>query len=86
MKFQGALVKEQGLTFAIVIVKPYVLNRAGERERLRRSFAPVFGGVPTVLMAQDSRGIPTYHGRHDIVDFLASVPMESIPWQEYTLS
>jgi hypothetical protein len=37
-------------------------------------------------MSQDSRGTPTYYGRHDIVRFLASVPMEAIPWRQYTVN
>jgi hypothetical protein len=36
-------------------------------------------------MVQDGRGTPTYYGRPDIVDLLASVPMDAIPWQRYTL-
>jgi hypothetical protein len=28
MQFDGVLLKEQGVTFAIVIVKPHVLNRS----------------------------------------------------------
>ncbi len=86
MRFQGALVKEQGITFGVVIVKCHVLGDKTECERLRRSFASVFGGVPIVLMAQDSRGVPTYQGRSDIARFLANVPLEAIPWMEYTLN
>ncbi len=86
MKLQGALVKEQGVTFAVVVVKRHVLSDKAECERLRRAIAPAFGGVPTILMAQDGRGVPTYHGRSDIVRFLANVPLETIPWKEYTLN
>lgn len=85
MKFQGALVKEQGGNFAVLIVRKSVLASSLERDKVRASFAPRFGGVPTILMTQDSRGVPTYQGRKDIVDFLAGIPMESIPWQEYTV-
>lgn len=86
MKFQGALVKEQGVEFAVVMVKRSVLANNSECDRVRAGFAPLFGGVPTVLVAQDSRGVPTYQGRKDIVKFLAGIPMEAIPWQEYTVS
>jgi hypothetical protein len=37
-------------------------------------------------MAQDSRGVPTYQGRPDIVRFLSNIFVEQIPWQRYTLS
>lgn len=84
MKFQGAVIKEQGQTFAIVIVKPYVIQSTIESNDARQSFARIFPSVPIILMAQNSRGIPTYQGRNDIVKFLANVPMSVIPWREYT--
>lgn len=83
--FDGAVVKEQGITFGIAVVRRSVLDNPTAREQAIREFSEVFGGIPTVLMAQDGRGIPTYFGRQDIVDFLASVSMEAIPWQRYTL-
>lgn len=85
MQFEGAKITEQGVTFAIVIVKPYVLN-SSERESLRDSFISVFGNIPIILMAQDSRGIPTYHGRTDIVKFLANIHPSQIPWKKYTVN
>ena len=83
MQFDGALLKEQGITFAIVVVKPHVLNSTIECDNARRSFNPVFPGVPIILMAQNSRGIPTYQGRPDIVKFLAQVHPSRIPWKRY---
>ena len=35
MKFQGALVKEQGVTFGIIVVKPHVLNSPSEADSMR---------------------------------------------------
>ena len=86
MKFQGSLVKEQGVTFAIAIVKPHVLNNSLEANKVASSFAPLFGFVPIVLMAQDHRGIPKWYGRRDIVNFLKNKPLSSIPWKEYTIN
>lgn len=84
MTFEGALIKEQGITFAIVIVKPSVLNST-DRENIRNSFTSTFPRVPIILMAQDSRGVPTYHGRKDIAQFLANVHISQIPWKRYTI-
>ena len=78
MQFDGALIKEQGVTFAIVVVKQHVLNNTIECDNARRSFSPAFPGVPIILMAQNSRGIPTYQGRHDIVSFLTKDSVEEI--------
>lgn len=83
MQFDGVSLKEQGVTFAIVIVKPHVLNSSIECDNARRSFSPVFPGVPIILMAQNSRGVPTYQGRTDIVRFLSKVSPSRIPWKRY---
>ena len=86
MRFQGALIKEQSVTFGVVAVKPHVLHNDAEAESMRHFGTQVFGLVPIILMAQNSRGVPTYSGRRDIVKFLASVPLRAIPWREYTVS
>ena len=86
MKIQGAVVKEQGVTFAIVIVKNHVLDSKTEANDAIISFGPLFPGVPIILMAQNTRGVPTYYGRKDIVGFLSSIDYRRIPWMEYTLN
>lgn len=86
MRVQGAVIREQGQTFAVVVVKPHVIQNRSEAADAIRGFTPIFGGVPVVLMAQDSRGRPTYFGRPDISRFMASVPMHAIPWREYAIS
>lgn len=86
MKFQGAVIKEQGVTFAVVIVKKYVLNSSTEAAQTIQSFQPLFPGMPVVLMAQDSNGTPTYYGRRDISQFMANIPLSAISWKEYTVS
>jgi hypothetical protein len=85
MRFQGAVINEQGVTFAIIIVKHHIIDNRSASSEAAASFAPVFPGMPIILMAQDSRGVPTYFGRQDIVAFLAHIPMSAIPWKEYTL-
>lgn len=80
--FDGAVVTEQHVTFAIVVVKPYVLHSV-DKENIRAHFSAFFGYIPTVLMAQDSCGIPTYDGRKDIVSFLAHIHPARIPWKHY---
>lgn len=85
MQIQGSVIKEQGITFAIVIVKKEVLS-SSNRESIRNSFISIFGNIPIILMAQDSRGIPTYSGRPDIVKFLAKIDFRRIPWKTYTVT
>jgi hypothetical protein len=85
VKFDGAVIEEQGVTFGVAIVKPHVLNSSTERDEAVAAFEGLFG-VPTILMAQDSHGTPTYFGRTDLVDFMAGVPVEAVPWAEYEVS
>ena len=79
----GALIREQGIKFAIILVKQHILNTSSSADEVIMKSRPIFPGVPIILMAQDSRGAPKYYGRRDIVKFLASVPMEAIPWRKY---
>lgn len=83
--FDGAIVNEQGVTFGIAVVRRGVLDNPSARDEAILEFSEVFGGIPTVLMAQDGQGTPTYYGRSDIVDFLTSIQMEQIPWQRYSV-
>jgi hypothetical protein len=86
MTIHAAVVREQGVNFAVVIVKRSVFSVPTQREEAQRQFSGVFPGMPVVLMSQDQRGTPTYWGRRDIVDFLSGVPLESIPWRKYYLN
>ena len=86
MKFEGAVIKEQGVTFAVAIVKRSVLDIQSRREEALRMFSNLFEGLPVVLMAQDSRGTPTYWGRRDLSRFMANVPLDAVPWREYRVS
>ncbi len=86
MKVQGAVIKEQGVTFAIVVVKRRVIQNTFQANKTSQSFGNLFRGMPVILMAQKNRGTPTYYGRRDIVRYLSKVPMHAIPWKEYTFS
>jgi len=86
MQFDGALITEQGVTFAIIVVKSHVLSNPMEKKRMQIAGAQIFHGAPIVLMAQDSRGIPKYLGRPDIVKFLAKLSISQIPWKRYTIT
>jgi hypothetical protein len=84
MTFQGAVIREQGITFAVVVVKKHIIDSGAEAGRAIDAFQPLSPGLPVVLMAQDYRGTPTYYGRRDIARFMADVPLAAIPWKQYT--
>lgn len=86
MKLQGAVVKEQGVTFAIVVVKQSATQTSASSDSARSAFQDYFPGLPLILASQDSRGRFTYQGRKDIVAFLARIDPSRIPWKEYTFS
>ena len=86
MKFQGAVIREQGVTFAVVIVKKHVLDNPNAAQKAIQTFGSVFSGFPVTLMAQDYQGHPSYYGRRDIAKFMANVPLSAISWREYTLN
>lgn len=83
--FDGAVIREQGITFACVVVKPHVLNSNTAANQAIASFSAYFPSMPVVLAARGSRGL-TYFGRKDISRFLASVSPSRIPWKRYTFS
>lgn len=85
MQLNAAVIREQGQTFAIVIVKSFVLS-SHDRDKVASSYSQYFPNMPIILMAQDSKGTPTYYGRKDIVNFLKNVHLSRIPWKRYNIS
>ena len=83
MKIQGAVIIEQGVTFAIVVVKQSVTNYTSKIVRMRHQLQPFFPNMPIILMSQDQKGQPHYYGRKDIVNFLKTVRLDQIPWKIY---
>ena len=82
MEITAALIREQGVEFAVVLVRQHV-SSSGLRDATARGFASLFPGRPIVLCSQDSRGMPTYYGRPDLVKFLANVAIQRLPWKKY---
>ena len=82
--FRGALIREQGVTFAVVQVKPAVL-RGGEFSLAeeRRRYERIFRDVPIVLAARGADGRARFSGRPDLVRLLASAGWHRIPWKRY---
>ena len=86
MKIQAAAISLQGVNFAIAVVNMDLVNNPGEADLAIESISPSFGGVPVVLMAQRENGTPVYYGDEDLVRSLADVPIEKMPWKEYSIS
>lgn len=52
MRFDAALVREQGVNFAVVAVKGHAVNSDSSRREAMAAFGSRFPGVPTVLMVR----------------------------------
>ncbi len=83
MVVHGAVIIEQGVTFAIVVVKQLVTQYTARATKFRQELQPFFPRMPIILMSQDNEGNPHYYGRRDIVEFLKTVPLDRIPWKTY---
>lgn len=83
MKLEGAVIREQGVTFAIAVVKKAVLDSPTRRGEAAAAMQPLFPGKPLVLMAQDTAGRAHYFGRNDLVQFMSTVPLSAVPWKQY---
>jgi hypothetical protein len=82
VEFTAALIREQNVEFAVVLVTRQAMQ-PGSREPTIHSAQILFPGHPIVLCSQDSRRKPTYYGRRDLVQFLARVFLEQLPWRNY---
>lgn len=82
--FRGALINEQGITFAVVEVEPSLLDAGEEAIKAERArYEPVFRNKPIILAARGADGRARYSGRPDIVRFLISSGWSRIPWKRY---
>ncbi|HUQ19510.1 MAG TPA: hypothetical protein VM099_07840 [Gemmatimonadaceae bacterium] len=86
MQFTGAVVRDRRFNFAVAIVRPTVLRSTVEATKVQLAFAPVFRGMPLVLMAQDEVGTPTFHGRADLVEILKHTNLDQVHWKVYSSS
>lgn len=80
--FDAALIKEQGVRFAVVSVKDSVTSSPTKREAAARRCSALFDGAPVVLVSSNGR---TW-GRTDLVRFLRNVPLEALPWKRWRLN
>ena len=83
IKIRGAVIIEQGVTFAVIAVKQSVTNYTARIVQVRQELQNFFPNMPIILMSQDKNGTPHYYGRKDIVEFLKTVRLDQIPWKDY---
>ncbi len=85
MQVQAAAISLGGANFVVAVVGMELVTNSGEADMAIERLAPTFGGVPVVLMAQKEDTSPVYYGDQDLVELLGDVPVDKMPWQEYSV-
>lgn len=81
--FTAALVKEQGITFAVVMAKDHVLNSQTESDMLIMAMAVSMRCPLIVLMGESNRRLRG--NRQDVVRFVANLHPSRLPWRKWTV-
>lgn len=66
-QFKAALVREQGVTFAVILVKNHVLNCSNTSDQMIQSASSAMGCPLVVLMGESNRKLRG--SRQDVVNF-----------------
>ena len=79
----AAAISIAGTKFVVVLVGLATASGPGEADLAIADMQRRFG-VPVVLMGQEEDGTPIYYGNEDLKERLATVPVDRMPWKEYT--
>ena len=85
IKIHGAVIREQGVSFVVLLVNPAAMLTQSEADKTREAFQRYFPDLSIVLASQNARGLFEYQGRPELVRFLALIDASRIPWKECTL-
>jgi hypothetical protein len=86
MQVQGAAISLGGSNMMVTVVDMGLVENHGEADMAIESLSAGFGGVTVILMAQRDDGSPVFYGDQDLVGLLRDVPVEEMPWREYSVS
>ena len=84
-KVTAAAISMAEMKFVVVLVDLTTASGPGEADLVVADMQSRFG-VPVVLMGQEEDGTPVYYGSEDLKDRVAAVPVDQMPWKEYTLN
>lgn len=85
MEINAAVVRQDELTFVVIIIKREVLENSFLKKQARDIFRRYFPLYPIVLMAQDERYNAVFDGPAEIVDYLSEIDVQMLPWSTYTI-
>jgi hypothetical protein len=81
----AAAISMAGMKFVVVLVDLATASAPGDADLVIADLEPRFG-VPVVLMGQEEDGTPVYYGADDLKDRVSVVPVDRMPWQQYTVN
>ncbi|KHQ50402.1 hypothetical protein [Mameliella alba] len=79
----AALVREQGVTFAVVIVKNHVVQSQQQSTATIRAVSASLGCPLVVLMGETNKQLRG--NRSDVVRFVANLNPARLPWKKWTV-
>ena len=82
-QLHAAIVREQNVTFAVALMKDFVLNNPATADRQLRAVASALNCPLVVLMGEKNRKLRG--NRKDVVDFVSRVDPARLPWKRYTV-
>jgi hypothetical protein len=85
MQVQAAAISIEGKQFVVALVQMELVTNAGEGDMAINTMEGRFGGAPVVLMAQREDTSPVYYGDEDLVRALRDIPIDRMPWKEYSI-
>lgn len=81
MQMTAAVVKEQGVTFAVVLVKDHVVLSPSTSQQMLQAAASHLGCHLVVLMGEHNHRLQG--NRKDVVDFVANLHPSQLPWRKW---
>lgn len=82
-QIQAAVVREQGTTFAVVLVKNHVLNSQSLAGRAMQQYGVALGVPRIVLMGESNQKLRG--NRRDVVNFVSRLHPSQLPWKKWTI-
>lgn len=79
----AALVREQGVTFAVVMVKNHVLTSPTTSDQMIRAASVALGCQLVVLMGESNQRLRG--NRQDVVNFVSRLHPSRLPWKKWNI-
>ena len=83
---QAAAISMQGRQMLVVLARLDLVQSPGEADMLIADLSARFGRVDVVLMGQHDDSTPQFYGDAALVELLANVPIDKMPWKTYPLN